>query len=279
MTTCAFLQALTWGSPYNTGDGHKMAQKVGADLWHMDNMMTIEGFAVPGYQSGFYARFSFRKGFIFVDADGHRCVDEQPAVGHGQALMHGAYEHLPVRRLHAIFDEATRSAGPISPNAEMLDVGWNVLVEGYQWSADNAVEVEKGWLHKGETLEELAAKIEVDPETLGRTVARWNAACAAGEDDQSPSARRHAGPARRGARTTPSPPHPWSPGATVGRGATSTAAVLDPFGDVIDGLYAAGSVSSTYSWCKDGGMHIADALAFGRIAGRTAAASKTGGSA
>ena len=50
------------------------------------------------------------------------------------------------------------------------------------------------------------------------------------------------------------------------------AQVLDPFGRVIPGLYAAGTVSSTYSWCKDGGFHIADALAFGRVAGRTAAA-------
>ena len=41
---------------------------------------------------------------------------------------------------------------------------------------------------------------------------------------------------------------------------------------MIPGLYAAGTVSSTYSWCKDGGFHIADALAFGRVAGRSAAA-------
>ncbi|MEV0332930.1 hypothetical protein [Nocardia sp. NPDC050717] len=38
------------------------------------------------------------------------------------------------------------------------------------------------------------------------------------------------------------------------------------------GLYAAGAVSFTYSWAKDGGFHIADCLAFGRVAGREAAA-------
>ncbi|GAA5050604.1 succinate dehydrogenase/fumarate reductase flavoprotein subunit [Thermocatellispora tengchongensis] len=48
--------------------------------------------------------------------------------------------------------------------------------------------------------------------------------------------------------------------------------VLDPFGAVIPGLYAAGSVSSPHSRAKDGGFHIADALAFGRVAGRSAAA-------
>jgi succinate dehydrogenase/fumarate reductase flavoprotein subunit len=50
------------------------------------------------------------------------------------------------------------------------------------------------------------------------------------------------------------------------------AQVLDALGKVIPGLYAAGCVSSTYSWLKDGGFHIADALAFGRVAGRHAAA-------
>ncbi len=272
-----FPQTLTWGSPYNTGDGHKMAQKAGADLWHMDNMMSIEGFAVPGYRSGFFARFSFRKGFIFVDADGRRCVDEQPPVGHGQALMHGGYEHVPVRRLHAVFDEATRLSGPISPNGPMLDVGWNVLVEGYDWSADNSVEIEKGWIHKGETLAELASKIDVDPETLARTVARWNAACAAGEDEQLGRRADSLVPLEEGPfyAFTSAPMIAWSNG---GPRRDECCRVLDAFGEAIDGLYAAGSVSSTYSWCKDGGMHIADALAFGRIAGKTAATSTPGGS-
>lgn len=263
-------QSLTWGSPYNTGDGHKMAQKVGADLWHMDNMMTIEGFSVPGYLSGFYGRFFFANGFIFVDNLGRRCVDELPSSGHGHALLHGAYEHAPTRRLHVIFDEATRKAGPISPNAAILDVGWNVRVEGYQWSVDNSAEVEKGWIHKGDTLEELAAKIDVDPSELRRTVSRWNASCEAGVDEQF----------YRQADTlvalgdgpyyafTSAPMIAWSNG---GPRRDENARVLDPFGEVIAGLYAAGSVSSTFSWARDSGMHIADALAFGRIAGRAAA--------
>jgi succinate dehydrogenase/fumarate reductase flavoprotein subunit len=47
--------------------------------------------------------------------------------------------------------------------------------------------------------------------------------------------------------------------------------VLGTDGAVIANLYAAGNISSTYSWCKDGGFHIADALAFGRVAGQSAA--------
>jgi succinate dehydrogenase/fumarate reductase flavoprotein subunit len=263
-------QTLTWGSPYNTGDGHRMAQKVGADLWHMDNMTSIEGFAVPGYPSGFYARFSFRKGFIYVDTDGRRCVNELPPTGHGNALQHGHYEHVPTRRLHAVFDEATRLAGPISPAPDMLPVGWNLLVEGYSWSADNSVEVEKGWLVRGDTLEELAARLEVDPALLVRSVERYNAACAAGEDEQfgrPADTLEPLGPGPYYAFTS-APMLGWSNG---GPRRDEHARVLDPFGEVIEGLHAAGSVSSTYSWCKDAGMHIADAIAFGRVAGRSAA--------
>ncbi|GLY71015.1 FAD-dependent oxidoreductase [Amycolatopsis taiwanensis] len=261
---------LTWGNPAATGDGHKMAQKAGADLWHMDNMMTIEGLRVPGFSSGFYTRFSFAQGFIFVGLDGRRCINELPQAGHGQARIHGGYEHVPSRRLHVVFDEATRVAGPISPRREMLPVGWNLLVEGYDWSADNSVEIEKGWIHKAETIGELANKLDVDPAVLTATVRRYNADCEQGEDTQFGRPHRTLVPLRTPPYYgfTSAPMVGWSNG---GPRRNENCQVLDPYGEVIKGLFAAGSVSSTYSWCKDGGMHIADALAFGRVAGRAAA--------
>lgn len=265
-----FPDTLTWGSPYNTGDGHKMAQKVGADLWHMDNMVSIEGFRVPGFESGFYARFSLRQGFLYVDRDGRRCVDELPRTGHGNAWVNGGYEHVPVRSVHAIFDEATRLSGPISPNRAMLPVGWNVLVEDYDWSADNSVEIEKGWILRADTIAELALLLAVAPDVLEATLARYNAACAAGHDEQFGRRPDSLVPVDQGPfyAFTSAPMVGWSNG---GPRRNERCEVLDPFDESIPGLYAAGSVSSTYSWCKDGGMHIADALAFGRVAGREAA--------
>ncbi|WP_206065226.1 FAD-dependent oxidoreductase [Nocardioides sp. JQ2195] len=261
--------SVQWGSPGNTGDGHKMAMKAGADLWHMDNMMAIEGLRVPGHESGMYARFSFRQGFIHVDTDGKRCVDELPRTGHGTAWVNGQYEHVPQRRVHVVFDEATRLSGPISPNPDMLPVGWSLLVDGYAWSADNSVEIDNGWIHRGETLEELAEKIEVNPDVLVRTVARWNAACANGEDEQFGRRADTLEALGEGPyyAFTSGPMLGWTNG---GPRRDENCRVLDPFGEPIPGLFAAGSVSSTYSWGKDGGFHIGDALAFGRIAGRNA---------
>ena len=104
-----------WGSPAGTGDGIKMAQKVGADLWHMDNMAANLGFAVDEFEAGMFVMFIFSMGFICVGNDGRRPHNEMPPQGHGHGLIDGDYELFQRRPLHVIFDEATRQAGPISP--------------------------------------------------------------------------------------------------------------------------------------------------------------------
>ena len=259
-----------WGSPAGTGDGIKMAQKVGADLWHMDNMMAALGFAAEGFEAGMYVMFIFSMGFICVGNDGRRSHNEMPPQGHGHGLIDGDYELFQRRPLHVIFDEATRQAGPISPPREILPVGWNLLMEGYEWSADNSAEIEKGWIQKADTLADLAEIMGIDADGLEASVASWNDACAAGHDPlgrPAPTLAPLATPPFYG--FTSAPLLGWTNG---GPRRNEKAQVLDPFGEPIGRLYAAGTVSSTYSRCKDGGFHIGDALAFGRVAGRNAAA-------
>lgn len=259
-----------WGSPAGTGDGIKMAQKVGADLWHMDNMAANLGFAVDEFEAGMFVMFIFSMGFICVGNDGRRPHNEIPPQGHGHGLINGDYELFQRRPLHVIFDEATRQAGPISPPREVLPVGWNMLMEGYDWSTDNSVEIEKGWIQAADTLAELADILGINADGLEASVASWNDACAAGHDPLG----RPAGTLAPLATPpyygfTSAPLLGWTNG---GPRRNEKAQVLDPFGETIGRLYAAGTVSSTYSRCKDGGFHIGDALAFGRVAGRNAAA-------
>ena len=259
-----------WGSPAGTGDGIKMAQKAGADLWHMDNMMAALGFAAEGFEAGMYVMFIFSMGFICVGNDGRRSHNEMPPQGHGHGLIDGDYELFQRRPLNVIFDEATRQAGPISPPREILPVGWNLLMEGYEWSADNSAEIEKGWIQKAGTLADLAEIMGIDADGLEASVASWNDACAAGHDPlgrPAPTLAPLATPPFYG--FTSAPLLGWTNG---GPRRNEKAQVLDPFGEPIGRLYAAGTVSSTYSRCKDGGFHIGDALAFGRVAGRNAAA-------
>ena len=259
-----------WGSTAATGDGLRMAQEVGADLWHMDNMMAVNGITDPASRHGYFAMFVHSRGVIWVDDTGRRFVDEFVPSGHGQALIDGRYVLHPHRPMWVVFDEKTRSAGPISGSADILPVGRNVLMNGYRWSSDNMTEIEAGWIRRGDTLEELAAVTGLPADALAESVSEYNAACAAGVDERF---------GRSAATLVPllDPPFyayrsgPMLAWTNGGPRRDEHARVLATNGTVIEGLYAAGTVSSTFSWAKDGGFHIADAFVFGRIAGEHAA--------
>lgn len=259
-----------WGTPAATGDGHRMAMGVGADLWHMNNCMTVAGVPAPGTPHGFFQGFVFSKGYIWVAEDGARFVNERPQVGHGQAFMHGRYELFPQHRMHMVFDEATRRAGPICLPRRYMGVGWLYLVDGLDWSQDNLAEIEAGLITRADTLPELARAIGVPEDRLEATVQRWNQACVAGVDEQFARPADTLTALGEGPyyAVSSSPMLGWTNG---GPRRNERSQVLHAEGHVIPGLYAAGEISSTYSWSKDGGFHMADALAFGRIAGADAA--------
>jgi succinate dehydrogenase/fumarate reductase flavoprotein subunit len=265
------------GSPYNTGDGIKMAQKVGADLWHMNNM------AGPGLDFKApelpYAMAPpqeiMRKNCIFVGKDGTRFMDENQEQRHGKVYFHGEWgsPRLPMP-IHAIFDETARLDGPIYD--KWLQMGWFRIVEPYDWSKDNSVEIEKGWITKADTLKELAAKIGKDPAVLEGTVLRYNAHCAAGQDSDFGTRADHLLPIE-------TPPYyamaetPCFTNTQGGPRRNEKAQIVDPDGDPIPRLYSSGELGSIYGDCYNGGGNNGESMAFGRIAGKNAAAEKPWG--
>lgn len=259
-----------WGSADATGDGLRLAQRVGADLWHMDNMMAVTGITPPGSRHGFFFALMAGGGAIWVDESGRRFIDETAPSGHGQALIDGEYVLKPDRPMYVIFDENTRLAGPVSPGPQMLDVGWNVVMERYMWSADNSAEIAAGWISTAADLDGIAAAIGVDAATLRATVDDYNETCAAGTDPAFDRAPQTLVPLTRAPfyAFATRPMLAWTNG---GPRRDEHSRVLRADGEPIAGLYAAGTVSSTYSWAKDGGFHIADGVVFGRIAGARAA--------
>jgi len=60
-----------YGNPDNTGDGLKLAQELGADLWHMRAVAAPMGYKVPGFDSAFSMRL-LGDGYIIVDQNGER---------------------------------------------------------------------------------------------------------------------------------------------------------------------------------------------------------------
>ena len=143
------------------------------------------------------------------------------------------------------------------------------------WSDDNQVEIERGWVLKGDTLEDLAKKIQefdhwMDYETLKTTFDEYQAACDAGMDprfDRELNAEED--------KLTPEGPYyaisiyPGSCSTLGGPKKNANAQVLDPAGNVIPRLYAAGSFGNfqAHSYGITGGNN-SENMTWGRIGGR-----------
>jgi succinate dehydrogenase/fumarate reductase flavoprotein subunit len=263
-----------FGSPYNTGDGIRMAQAVGADLWHMANVCgPVLSFKAPGVEWAFGAGFVLPAGgYIFVANDATRFVNENLPARHGKVAYHGTYVHLPLPLpVHAVFDEVGRKSGPIFRDDEFWC--WHGVIEKYKWSADSAVELEKGWILKGDTIRELALKMGKNPDTLERTLATWNQSCASGNDSEF---------GRPAARMLPikTPPYyamelvPAFVNTLGGPRHNGHAQVLDTNRKPIPRLYSAGELGSIFSYHYQGAGNFGECVAFGRIAGEHAAAEK-----
>src|SRR4029077_10778224 len=131
------------GSPGNTGDGLRMAADIGADFWHMNAAAATFGYKVPEFECGFMHLMP-AAGFIYVDQNGHRFMDEPGTDPH---FTWATTAHIDTKTLqrpsiptYASLDEDTHTRGPIAA------LGHGKASDVYQWSADNKVEMGKGWI-------------------------------------------------------------------------------------------------------------------------------------
>jgi len=263
------------GSPGNTGDGIMMAQKAGAALWHMPVVAALLGFKAPEYQASFSIRFC-NEGFIYVNRRGNRFCDETGPELHdawrvaswvdsGEEVWSPCYPNIPA---YGVFDDVTRRKGPLTRTNNPM--GYN---RDYKWSPDNSKEIAKGWIAQASTIRELAGKISVDEHTLEKTVTRYNECCKAGADTDF-------GRSKETARPIETPPFyaielwPSLLNTQGGPRRDQQARVVDYAGKPIPRLYAAGELGSIWGFLYNGGGNLAECLAFGRIAGRNAAAEK-----
>ena len=265
----------TSGSPYNEGDGVRMAMSVGADLWHMNNYAGPSmALKVPEVRTTFSMQaLHFSKampgGMIVVGPDSRRFCNEKYKTRHGKIPVNGSW--LPLSTpcpMFMIFDHSLFAAGPLYDKHPSH--GWTQIIERYEWSADNRAELAKGWIKTADSLAALASLLGLDPAALGDTVACWNRACQAGRDpdfgrtlmlapiaegpfyavELSPSMLNTQGGPRRNERGQ----------------------IVRPDGMPIPRLYSAGELGSIYSYLYQGTGNIGECLAFGRISGRNAAA-------
>lgn len=258
-------QTAVLGTPANTGDGIRLAQMLGADIWHLNG----QGGCAWGMKCGDYltdAWVAIRNGsFIWTDCDGNRFYNEYGMESHSSLIEAGKFDSATLRHptapMFTVFDDKLRAAGPVA----MPNMGYFILHE-YQWSRDNLAEIEAGWIVKGDTIEELAEKLGTPD--LAATVAAWNEACAGAEDKL--------GRAASADQALDTPPfyaietYPAVLGMQAGTRRNTKCQAMNVEGNPIPRLYSVGECGSAWGSMFEPGVAVGEALATGRIAGREA---------
>lgn len=283
----------------NTGDGIRMAQAVGADLWHMWHYHGPYGLADPKgeFPFGFYLKAIpmwtpgrldvvsdlgvvddlgkpmsqkalAKMAWIVVDQNGHRFMDEYPPYpGDTGVRPFDAYDSktqkFPRNPAYMIFDENGRKMYAMGRTA------FNDADAHYDWSIDNLKEVERGIFEKADTLEELAGKMNVEFRRLKETIDNWNRYVADGFDYEQ-------GRQPDTMVAIDNPPyyfgrvHPIVINTQGGPRHNVRQEIIDPFGRPIPRLYSAGELGSVFGHLYVGGGNLAECVVGGWIAAREA---------
>lgn len=234
----------TTNQPGATGDGLKLAENVGAELMQMNLVQvhpTVQQDNPHVYLIGEAVR---GEGAILVNAEGKRFVNELNT----RKIVSNEITALPEHSAYLILDQGIRDHVK--------------AIEFYD---------KVGLVVHGETIEDLAKKINVDPSNLKQTVATWNQAVENHDDAEF-------------GRTTGMDRGITNPGFFAihiapaihytmgGIHITPKTQVLDGNGDIIKGLFAAGEVAGgLHGNNRVGGNSIAETIVFGRQAGQQVA--------
>jgi fumarate reductase flavoprotein subunit len=261
-----FAPDLLAGTPLggfaNTGDGLLMAMKNGCGLTDMGYVKGTFGMPLEGYPAatlraprGMFLLMAIYRGALAVNRDGRRFVNESLSYKE----IGGACLKQPGGIAFQVFDET------VMAQSQQVPTNMNFR-EAF----------ERGIVRSGATIGALADTVGIDPVTLVETVAQYNTMVAAGKDTEFGRA------AMAGTVGTPVPieagPFYILPcavavtGTFCGIRVDPDSRVLDPYGEALPGLYAAGEATGGFhgeSYMS--GSALAKAAVFGRIAGGHAA--------
>ena len=243
------------GGEYNTGDGVNMAIEVGAQLWHMNNAAGFTwAFEVPGTERSAGMGTGSPSNGILVGMDGTRFLSETAANRHGKVQIGGRWITMPTsERNYVIMDDAKVSTTKL----------------GRIFSDGNKEEIEKGWIIKADTLEELAEKLDIPAENLKATVDTWNGYVDAGVDPQFGRNMENA-PKIQQAPFYAMQIKPTQYNTQGGAKRNEKAEVLDTNGNPIPHLFSAGEFGSMYADKYNGGSNLMECVCYGQIAAESA---------
>ncbi|UVJ41375.1 flavocytochrome c [Arthrobacter sp. CJ23] len=249
------LAAIPYGGKGNTGDGLRMAWKLGAGMADMSFVSGTYG-SHPDTGEDFHELLTaYYMGAVIVNKHGRRFVDEsQDYKTLGRVVL-----DQPEGLGFEIFDAKVRAKSHRGIPLKDIDTLEDI-----------------GHVHKADTLEELAEIAGIDPGALAETIRLYNAAVVGGQPDEVgrsnlcngvgellpiDEAPFYAYPAKSLMTTTYC-------GVTI----TDRGQVRDVNGEVIDGLYAIGEVTGGFHGAAYiTGTSLGKGAVFGRIAAEHAA--------
>jgi succinate dehydrogenase/fumarate reductase flavoprotein subunit len=273
-----------YGNPGNTGDGIKIAMEAGSALWHMNKASCRVTMKFPDFPIAFGTQ-RHETASLFVDRRGNRFTNERFKMhSFGYELTNYdcyamCYPKVPC---YWVFGEERRTLAPLASYHGACNPPGGIMGDiHYIWSADNQKEIDRGWIVKANTIEELASKILADPDngrlmspsTMRTTVKQYDEYCRKGEDIDFHKPEQWLQPLE-------GPPYyvvklwPGGPNTQGGPKRNVRGQVLRVDNTPLPRLYSAGELGSVWGMLYQGGGNIAECIAFGRIAGANAAAEK-----
>ena len=251
------------GGQFNTGDGIKMAQAVGADLWHMDCYEGLFGLGsvtypveegIPCDMIATLAQNAVNTGAaILVGTDGDRFVNESETVRHGHLYENGIWE-----------------------NPTFPEKVWYIIDETQKGEIEAAGAMPEEQLAKltaYDSIGALAEGIGVDKDRLTKTLKNYNSFANNGEDYKCGREAQYMR-AFDGKKYYAMYMVSGLLNTQGGPKRSANAEVLDTQGNPIPHLYSAGECGGITVCMYQGGTNIAECITFGRIAGKNAAAVK-----
>ncbi len=289
------------GSPYNRGDGVRMAQQIGAELWHMNSYAASSNTIRAVSPDSRVCNIPYPTGidYIFVNGEGERFMYEEMRgiQRHGKQKDKGVWPLITIPAgSHMILGGQSGSVDLLGAITYMT---WPVIMGG--GLSTNQELIDAGIMFKADTIEELAEKLGYPPEKLASTLAKYNDAIDAGEPDEfgrgtdvyaSNMFNAAAGTDaiagdEHGTESLAIPAFERQKvegpfyGIEIALGLLNTqggakrdgkSQVLDLAGNPIPRLFSAGEFGSIYAYMYNGGGNISEAVSTGRIAGQGAAA-------
>lgn len=248
-------RALRVGGEGNTGDGLRMAWRLGADFRDMGEVKGTFGAHATDCNNGQEIMLLFYRGAIIVNRSGRRFVDESVSY-------------------KLIGDACLMQDEPVS--WQVLDKKIFDAAAGTARLFDPVPSLNRGLLVQADSLRSLAERCGIEADAFERTVGLYNADCGRGSDSEfgRDGLCHHVG----ALIPIDAPPFYAYPSTTAvlatycGLAVDPMTRVIDVYEEPIAGLYAAGEViGGFHGHAYMTGTSLGKAALFGRIAGRQAA--------